>query len=329
MSATTGCKSQPHVNAHIESVNAEYRQLEDYVYTLEEQNAKLQQELDAARQLAATGQLPGAPTPPPRGGLFRRGPAGRTPSTPPADAAPDMQPPVIELPGETNPSPSAPRSMFRQPSGPGIELTPPSDTPPSIDLPRPSTETIPTPAGEPKSTPATEILLPVPQPGRLAPKPTDTKVTHLFVNPSTGGCDLDGQPGDDGLKIVLEPRNAANEYVPEVGSLSLVVLDPELIGDAARVARWDFDQDAARQVLTDSGSSQGLKLEMPWPASTPTANRLRLFVRYETPDGRRIQTDRDIYVSPPGQNLSRWTPRATEETRTARVQPATKLDADR
>ena len=45
--ALAGCRTQPYVNAHIESVNAEYRQLEDYVYSLEEENARLQQETRA------------------------------------------------------------------------------------------------------------------------------------------------------------------------------------------------------------------------------------------------------------------------------------------
>ena len=43
VAVTMGCKTKPYVNAHIESVNAEYRQLEDYVYSLEEEKAKLQQ----------------------------------------------------------------------------------------------------------------------------------------------------------------------------------------------------------------------------------------------------------------------------------------------
>ena len=30
-----GCATQPYLNSHIESVNTEYRQLEDYVYALE------------------------------------------------------------------------------------------------------------------------------------------------------------------------------------------------------------------------------------------------------------------------------------------------------
>jgi hypothetical protein len=141
----------------------------------------------------------------------------------------------------------------------------------------------------------------------------DKKVTHLFLNPAlTGATDFDGRPGDDGLRVVLEPRNAAEGLVSEAGAVSIVVLNPDLEGDAARVARWDFDQSAVRQLLADSSATRGIKLEVPWPASAPSANRLKLYVRYETTDGRKVQADREIFVSPPGQAIGRWTPRTAE-----------------
>ena len=67
-----------------------------------------------------------------------------------------------------------------------------------------------------------------------------------------------------------------------------------------------------RQLLAASSSSRGIKLEVPWPAAAPAASRLKMFVRYETPDGRRLQTDREIFVNPPSASLSRWTPRSTD-----------------
>ena len=65
-------------------------------------------------------------------------------------------------------------------------------------------------------------------------------------------------------------------------------------------------------MLAASSPDRGIKLEVPWPAAAPTSNRLKLFVRYETADGRRLQADRDVFITPPGQALSRWTPRSTE-----------------
>ena len=97
----------------------------------------------------------------------------------------------------------------------------------------------------------------------------------------------------------------------------MVVLDPDRQGEAARVARWDFDQSAMRQMLAASAPGRGIKLEMPWPATAPDASRLKLFVRYETSDGRRLQADREIFVTLPGQALSRWTSRSADRQRSA------------
>ena len=89
--------------------------------------------------------------------------------------------------------------------------------------------------------------------------------------------------------------------------------------EAARVARWDFDLSAARQKMANSGAASGIKLELPWPATPPDANRLHLFVRYETADGRKLQTDREIFLTPPGQISNRWTPRTVQRQRAAAV----------
>jgi hypothetical protein len=306
MLVSIGCATQPYVNSHIESVNAEYRHLEDYVYVLEDENARLVQENETLR----TGRPPGkalGDAMQGRGGLFRGAPRSTAPesttprTTPPArDATPGSEPPVIELPGET--PPRAPgRSTTQRP-----EIGSPADTPPNVELPGPTSPVEPLPIPG-----AREIRAPV-VPDAISPKPVDKKITHLFLNPLTGGTDFDGQPGDDGLRIVVEPRNAGDEYVAEAGAVSVVLLDPERQGEAARIARWDFDQSAARQLLAASSPGRGMKLEVPWPGAAPAATRLKLFVRYEAPDGRRLQAEREVFVTPPGQFLGRWTPRPAD-----------------
>jgi hypothetical protein len=323
LASVVGCGARPYVNAHIESVNAEYRQLEDYVYALEAENGRLQQELDALKTGGVKSATPVSPGAPSRSGTPRRSiivPIRPGPSVP-SEPSPDLESPRIELPGS---SPS-PRSTTQRPAI-DPRSTAPADTPPTIDVPPllevPSpdkSEPLPVPAG------SRDILKPSPE-GPTTQKPADKKVTHLFLNPIlTTAADFDGQPGDDGLRVVLEPRNAAGQFVSEAGAVSIVVLDPDRQGDAARIARWDFDQSAMRQLLAAS-SGQNIKVEVPWPGSSPAATRLKLFVRYETPDGRQVQADREIFVTPPGQAISRWTPRSADRQAVAPSQ-ATSAEA--
>jgi hypothetical protein len=301
VAALAGCAG-PQVRAHIDSVNAEYRQLEDYVYCLEDENAKLQRQLDHERGIRS---IPGRPAARPSG----------TETSPSAD---DLGPPTIEPGTPTTPPASGARSSVQRPktsaasAGTNEKL---NLGPPLIEMPDAAEE--PTPATDDLPTPATPREIHPAAPEAIPPAPADTKVTHIFLNPLlTGGADFDRQPGDEGLSIVLEPRNAADEYVPQAGAVSVVVLDPAKEGDAARIARWDFTLTATQQKLKTTSAAKGIRLEMPWPASPPTANQLKLFVRYETADGRRLQADRDIYITPPGQIAQRWTPRPADRPRT-------------
>jgi len=320
----SGC-AQPYLNSHIETVNTEYRQLEDYVYALEEENARLCQEIEVLK--GASGATKPPSSTPARVNPFRR-PSTSTPSRTRGDAAPSEDSPIIELP---SPSPSSgspgSRSTTNRPSLSPNDSTAPADTPPSIEPPRFQLEV---------PAPKIDELLPVPPAGRdisipkpsdpISPKPTNKKVTHLFLNPTlTGAADFDGRPGEDGLRIVLQPRNSDNEFVPEAGPLSVVLLDPERQGEGARIARWDFDQSNSRQLLAAS-DNRGIKLEVPWPAAAPHANYLKLYVRYETPDGRKLVADKDIYLNAQATAISGWTPRAQEEARNTKHEARNKFE---
>ncbi len=306
-----GCRTAPYVNSHLETVNSEYRQLEDYVYCLEDENARLLRELDdckAGRRGDTGGE--GAPARE-RGGLFRR----KLRSTPSGES-PELSPPTIE-PG----TPSEPSAPADTPPRRSTSNKPPSDStqpdstndldlaPPKVELPAPAESTpAPVAPAQPESLPA--------------PAPSDTKITHLFLNPIlTGGANLDSRPGDDGLSVVVEPRNATDEYVPHAGAISIVVLDPSKAGEEARVARWNFDLAATEQKLKTTSAARGIRLQMPWPAAPPANDRLHLFVRYLAADGRQIQTDREIFLTPPGQLSERWTPRPVDRQRPAITEP--------
>lgn len=337
-----GCASAPWVNQHIEAVNAEYRELEMYSYEIERENRQLKDTVQSLQD--ENTQLKGGTVPPRR----RTGPFS-APSTnlnstpratprsrpnaepaPPAEVpeitVPDMPeapalPPVPRLnPNPPAPNPAAPRpfpsggaATSRPPANPVSSQKPPETTlpllPPAPKPPRPILED-PPPAPENLNAPLNELPPPAKKLEGIEPEPVDGKVTHLFLNPiRTHGANFDSQPGDDGLTVVLEPRNQAGQFVPRAAPVSIVVLDPSKEGDAARVARWTLDEQLVRQRISRQRDNRGIQLQLPWTGGVPQTNQLKLFVRYETADGRKVEAQHDLILNPAAQASQRWTPR--------------------
>jgi hypothetical protein len=272
-------------DAYQEMLDAEKRYLEDQLYDLQYEYGVLQdqhqstlRENEALRRTLQDRKTPGAPgretptddAPVPPSGLDDLAPPQIELGPPSEPGRPSVEPPAITPPGELIPGPSA---------RPDMDAIPPASS--SEDFPSAQEELI------------------------------DPRITHLYLNPlATGGADLDNQPGDDGVSLLIEPRNAADKYVAMAGPLSVVVLDPAKQDEAARLARWDFSVDEVRERMAGSLLSKGIHLQLPWPQERPQATRLHLYVRYMTPEGARLEADREIFVEPPGHVSTRWTPHA-------------------
>jgi hypothetical protein len=144
------------------------------------------------------------------------------------------------------------------------------------------------------------------------PQATDSasRVEFIHLNPRvSGGQDFDGRAGDDGLAVLIEPRDGDGRFVAAPAKITIVVLDPALGGDDARVARWDFDEDTAAKLLRADPLDSGLLFRAPWPDRPPEHERLHVFVRYWCADGRKLETDRAITVKLSSAPTPAWTPR--------------------
>lgn len=255
----------------VDLMEAELRWMEDQLYMLEN---KYQQKCDQLASCRRQGQS-----------LRKDDGSGSlsptVPAAPPAPAkdegepASDLAPPTIEEGQEMDPN---------------VDLPHPAHLPSDINI-RPASN---------------EELVDGP-----SVRPVDARVTHIVLNGRlTGGLDLDGRPGDEGLMLVIEPRNADGQYVSLPGKVAVAVLDPSKTGDDARVARWDFDAVETSRLVRKSLFGRGIHLEMPWPGEPPESTRLRVYVRYTTVDGRRLEADREIQVDPIGPETGGWTPAA-------------------
>lgn len=295
-STLVGCRRDPYVDVYFDMLNAEKRLLEDRLFEAEYNYERALRELQTCR----TRSTPERPRET-RDDDNRR---------PPPIEVPDL--PEIELPPGFSSAEVRWSDRRARPVGTGVApgFSDPSDPGPIVRSGRERAE---------PSTPA------------ASRPPTDQRVVAIDLNARrTGGIELDGIPGDDGISVLIEPRNAAGQFVAKPAAISIVLLDPLQRDDQARFARWDFDLSAAQRMMKPQGSDRGLHVQVPWTETPPTTDRLHLFVRYSTEDGRVLESDREIVLRLPGMVADRWTPRADSSTsRIADRPPASSTRPDR
>jgi len=207
----------------------------------------------------------------------------------------DYRAPAIELPGRDR----------TRPSTPTLE-------PPSIELP------------EPSDTPPADLL-----PGDQQPSAANGQPTKLSINRRlTGGMDRDAAGGDEGIMVMVEPRDDAGRLVNAPGAVSVVVMDPTQVGDASRVARWDFQSHEFDDHFKKSTFGQGLQYELEWPGEPPKNRDLVLFVRYIADDGTKLTSDAPLSVRMPSDS-PRVVRASAQDKEEPRVGSRSRVDRDR
>ena len=132
----------------------------------------------------------------------------------------------------------------------------------------------------------------------------NTKVAAITLHPIVaGGSRADQPPGGDGIALWIEPRDQAGHLVRAAAPVAVVLLDPDpsMVGDAARVARWDFASEATAAFYRKTATAEGIFLELTWPGDPPKHRALEVFVRYTTDDGRKLEARRPIHIDPANQ----------------------------
>lgn len=280
-----GCQRDAYVDAYFDMLNAEKRVLEDRLYETQYDYEQALAELETLRGGAKGGRKPES---------RKRASDSARPSTepaqdePPEDSgvpkeAPEL--PKIELPPGVE-------EGKRQPPAPGVmrQASTVKDASPGV-------------ATKPRALNDDELAAAI-------VSALDQRVESVHLNPRlTGGADFDGQPGDDGICVLVEPRNRSGDFVPEAARISIVMLDPARSGEAARIARWELDAEAARAFLRTDSLDQGLLLRLPWQEALPQGNRAHLFVRYFAADGRKLEADQEIETKSYERIAQSWTPR--------------------
>lgn len=104
----------------------------------------------------------------------------------------------------------------------------------------------------------------------------------------TGPYNSDSAPGNEGISVVIEPRNFRGQIVPVAGDVSIVVMDRSRLRGKQEIARWNFSASEASRHFRKITSGQSMVFKLPWPEKPPQNSKLHLFVRYRTQDNRLL-----------------------------------------
>jgi hypothetical protein len=274
-----GCR---HADLNRELVERELRLQEDELYRLHDEVASREKLLESTRRENAV--------------LKRELEQARVGAPPPRDIIPDMPP----APTDTQPE-RAPR--------PDSGIPPAQGVPPVIEIPGapggPPSARAPADRSSWKSTRGVRRASFESPLGASSDEEgpavnhdaDDDQVAKLVLNRRlTGGFNADRRLGDEGVIVVIEPRDHRDRLVERPGEVSVAIIDPALSSEAARIGRWDFTADEIARLFAKTPRGEGIQLNLRWPAGPPEHERLVVFVRYTTAEGDRFEASQSILI---------------------------------
>jgi hypothetical protein len=111
----------------------------------------------------------------------------------------------------------------------------------------------------------------------------------------TGGYDADGKPGDEGLQVILVPKDDDGSAMKIPGRLVVAAYGVARDGTKTPVGLWEIPPDKLRVYWQTGLLSTGYKLALQWHQA-PATEKVRVVVQLTTLDGKTYETDKDITV---------------------------------
>jgi len=127
--------------------------------------------------------------------------------------------------------------------------------------------------------------------------------TSLKLGQYTGGADLDGQPGDDGIKVFLRPIDANGDTIKAAGSVTIQLYDLALGSDKTLIGEYKWSVEELAKVFSGGFIAYHYTLTCSWKNGSPKHDQITMrleFVDYIT--GKTLSTQKlckvDLAVRP-------------------------------
>ena len=123
-------------------------------------------------------------------------------------------------------------------------------------------------------------------------------VKEVAIARGTGGVDEDGAPGDEGLLVVVVPKDEDGSAVKVPARVLIAAWEITPAGLKNPIGSWAVPADKLRGTWKGGLISTGYFVAVAWQ-TPPSTDRVRVAVRLITTDGRAFEADRDVTVRPP------------------------------
>ncbi|MBA4066627.1 MAG: hypothetical protein C0501_23565 [Isosphaera sp.] len=125
--------------------------------------------------------------------------------------------------------------------------------------------------------------------------PVYIPVKDVTLGRGTGGVDEDGAPGDEGLLVVVVPRDEDGAVVKVPARLDVAAWEVSAAGIKTPIGTWAVPAEKVRPTWRGGFVSTGYFVALPWQ-TYPGTEKVRVAVRLTTLDGRAFEADRDVTV---------------------------------
>lgn len=125
--------------------------------------------------------------------------------------------------------------------------------------------------------------------------PVYIPVKEIALGRGTGGVDEDGVPGDEGLMVVVVPKDEDGAAVKVPAQLLIGAWEINSAGLKTPIGTWQLPAEKVRPTWRSGFVSTGYFVAVPWQ-TYPSQERVRVAVRLTTLDGRAFETDREVIV---------------------------------
>ncbi len=157
---------------------------------------------------------------------------------------------------------------------------------------------------------------------------TDKRIVEIAFQPALSrAVSFDGDNQDDGLFLVLQPKNEQGQVVAIAGAVSIEVIDPSREGNNPVIGKWNYSPAEIEDKIQPIGSKQGIHLTLPWNGPNPKADRVIVVATYQLDNGRKVIGKKEIFLNSGTGLKTVWTPRSTRDSSPAQVPTSKVLQA--